>query len=97
MVDTYRESYVTNPLTWTTDEVYAPASLNKGAVLRDFNTINKYVTDAQVHENYLWVKKPKFRGSVFYRSKNYHIGDINLFYLNIRSNIQTRIRLFWKR
>ena len=96
MADPYRESYVTNPLTWKTDETYAPSSLNQGGVLRDFNKINKHVTDAQVHENYLWVKKPTFRGSLFYRSKNYHIGDINLFYLNIRSNIQTRIRLFWK-
>ena len=94
--EAYRESYVTNPLTWKTDETHAPASLNKGAVLRDFERIYEHVTDAQVHGNYLWVKKPTFRGSVFYRSKNYHIGDINLFYLNIRSNIQTRIRLFWK-
>lgn len=93
----YRESYVTNPLTWTTDETYAPALLNQGGVLRDFDKIHIHVTDAQVHNNFLWVKKPKFRGSLLYRSKNYHIGDINLFYLNIRSNIQTRIRLFWKR
>ena len=93
----YRESYVTNPLNWKTDESYAPASLNRGAVLRDFDKIYEHVTDAQVHGNYLWVKKPKFPGSILYRSKNYHIGDINLFYMNIRSNIQTRIRAFWKR
>lgn len=93
----YRDSYVTNPLSWTTDETYAPASLNMGAVLRNFNKLYKGVTDAQVHGGYLWVSKPKFPGGFLYRTSNYHIGDINLFYLNIRSNIQTRIRMFWKR
>lgn len=93
----YRESHVTNPLNWTITDSYAPATLNKGAVLRDFNKVYPQVTDAQIHENILWVKRPQFPGSFLYRTSNYHIGDINLFYLNIRSNIQTRIRAFWKR
>lgn len=93
----YKESYVTNPLSWKTDESYVPATQNKGAVLRDFNKVYKHVTDAQIHEGFLWAKRPKFPGSFLYRTRNYHIGDINLFYLNIRSNIQTRIRAFWKR
>jgi len=92
----YRASYVTNPLNWTTTEAYAAASENKGAVLRNFNKVFKHVTDAQIHEGILWVKHPHFPGSFLYRTANYHIGDINLFYLNIRSNIQTRIRMFWK-
>jgi hypothetical protein len=93
----HRLSYVTNPLNWTTGETYAPDTENKGAVLRDFNKVYPHVTDAQVHEGILWVKRPQFPGSFLYRTSNYHIGDINLFYLNIRSNIQTRIRAFWKR
>ena len=93
----YRASYVTNPLTWTTTETYAPSSGNKGAVLRNFNKVYGHVTDAQIHEGILWVKRPHFPGSFLYRTANYHIGDINLFYLNIRSNIQTRVRAFWKR
>ena len=97
MEERYRTSYVTNPLSWTTDETYASDELHKGAVLRHFNKVYKHVTDAQVHGGYLWVKKPKFPGSILYRTANYHIGDINLFYLNIRSNLQTRIRAFWKR
>lgn len=93
----YRFSYVTNPLTWTTDEAYAPATENKGAVLRKFNKVYRHVTGAEVHGGILWVKRPKFPGSFLYRTSNYHIGDINLFYLNVRSNIQTRVRAFWKR
>lgn len=97
MAERYRNSYVTNPLSWKTDEVLVPASENKGAVLRNFNKVYRNVTDAEVHDGILWVKRPQFPGSILYRTSNYHIGDINLFYLNIRSNIQTRIRAFWKR
>jgi hypothetical protein len=93
----YRNSYIVNPLNWRADSTYAAADENKGAVLRDFNKIYYKVTDAQIHEDILWVRRPQFPGSFLYRTSNYHIGDINLFYLNIRSNIQTRIRMFWKR
>lgn len=93
----FRQSHVTNPLNWTTGDVYAPATENKGAVLRNFNKIYRHVTDAQVHDGILWVQRPQFPGSFLYRTSNYHIGDINLFYLNIRENVRTRIRMFWKR
>jgi hypothetical protein len=90
----YRESLITNPLNWKADEAYAPAELNKGAVLRKFNKVYGQATDAQIHENILWARRPHFFGSFLYRSKNYHIGDINLFYLNIRENVNARIRAF---
>jgi hypothetical protein len=89
-------SYVTNPLSWTTSTEYADAKLNKGSVLRDFDKVTPNTTDAQIHEGVLWVNRPKFPGSVFYRSRNYHIGDINLFYMNMRENIEQRIFSYLK-
>lgn len=89
-------SWVVNPLTWTSSEEQAPRSLNKGAVISNFNEIIPRITDARIHDGILWVHRPHFPGSIFLRTKNYHIGDINLFYLNIRENIRTRIRCFWK-
>jgi hypothetical protein len=89
-------SIVTNPLSWTTNPNNVDAKYNKGSVLRDFSRIIKNTTDAQIHEGVLWVHKPKFPGSVFYHSKNYHIGDINLFYMNMRENIQQRIFSYLK-
>jgi hypothetical protein len=44
----------------------------------------------------LFVKKPKFPWGFLYFTKNYHIGDINLFYINIRENVRQRIGAFWK-
>gem|GEM_PF-4872180 len=40
--------------------------------------------------------KPNVFGKILFNKKNYHVGDINLFYLNIRQNVKTRIGAFWK-
>jgi Protein of unknown function (DUF3089) len=90
-------SFVTNPLNWTTNELYAPRKLNKGSVLFKYNKVYKHTTDAHISNGFLYVKKPKFPWSFLYFSKNYHVGDINLFYLNIRENLQQRIRSFNKK
>lgn len=91
------EAVVVNPLTWTTDTSLASASLNKGAVLRNFNKVIPGLVHAQIHRNVLWVNKPKFFGSIFLKTKNYHIADFNLFYENIRENVGTRIQSFLKK
>jgi len=90
-------SYVTNPLTWKTNDDYASKKLNSGSVLTNFNKVYTHTTDAQVSNGLLYVKKPKFPGSFLYFTKNYHIGDINLYYLNIRNNVASRIAMFWKK
>ena len=84
--------YATNPLNWTTGPDYAPRADNRGSVLLKFNKIYKHTTDGKVVNGVLYVKKPKFPGSFLYRTKNYHPGDINLYYLNVRENIELRIR-----
>lgn len=88
------KAYVINPLTWTMDTAFAPASLNKGGVLRNFNKVIPALVNAQIHGNVLWVNKPKFLGSIFIKTKNFHIADYNLFYENIRENVGTRIGAF---
>jgi hypothetical protein len=87
-------SYVTNPLTWQTDSVYAPRNLNKGSVLFKFNKVYKYTTDGHLGNGFLYVRKPKFPWSFLYFTKNYHVGDINLYYVNIRENVGQRIRSY---
>ncbi len=91
------KSFVTNPLTWTLTDEYAPSTLNIGGLLFNFNKIKIGLVDAEIHGNVLWTCKPKFFGNIFLRNKNYHIGDINLFYNNIRNNVRTRIKMFLKK
>lgn len=87
-------SYVTNPLTWTTGTEYAPRKLNRGSVLTNFNQVYKNTTDAQISNGLLYVKKPKFPLSFLIMTRNYHIGDINLYYINLRENIRQRIAAY---
>jgi hypothetical protein len=88
------KAYVINPLTWTMDSSLAPAKLNKGGILRNFDKVIPGLVEAQIHGNILWVNKPHFFGNIFLKTKNYHIADYNLFYVNIRENVGTRIRAF---
>lgn len=93
-----RDVVCTNPLTWTTAErAYAPRSLNAGAVLRPFTKIYPQSTDAEVYRGILLARKPKFKGSILFIRKNYHVGDLNLYYMNVRENAQTRARAFLRR
>ncbi len=88
-------SLVTNPLTWKTDTSYASKKLNKGSVLYKFNKVYKQTTDAQIHEGVIWIKRPKFPWSFLYSTKNYHIGDINLYYINMKENVEQRITSYF--
>lgn len=90
-------SYVTNPLTWTSSSIYGEKKINNGSVLYKFNKIYTHTTDALTTNNILWVKKPKFPLSFLYLKKNYHAGDINLFYINLRENIETRIGAYFSK
>lgn len=90
-------SWVTNPLNWTLDSTPVKKQNNQGAVLYNFNKIIPHPNGAQIHKGILWVERPKFPGSILYFNKNYHPGDINLFYMNIRLNINQRIASYFQR
>ncbi len=97
ILDEKFKSVVINPLTWTNETSPVSSQLNKGGVLKNFNHIVPYVVSAQIHNNILWSSKPDVPGKVFYTQKNYHIGDINLFYMNIRENVTARINAYLKK
>jgi hypothetical protein len=85
-----------NPLSWRSDTVYCPKKMHKGAVLTDFKKIRKGMCDAQVHQNILWIHRPKFPGSRLIKNPNYHIGDYNLFYMDIRENVRKQVDAYFK-
>lgn len=85
---------VTNPLSWTTDTTLAEKSLHKGALLMNYNKRVPAPSNARVNGNVLWISRPRFPGSALYTSKNYHVGDYNLFYFNIREDVIRRVRYY---
>jgi hypothetical protein len=104
---TYKENYepdfvvkengtglITNPLNWTTSTAYASNILNEGSILLKFNKLKQHVTGAEIHDGILWIGKLHLPGGFLIRRKNFHIGDVNLFYLNIRNDVQRRVKNF---
>jgi Protein of unknown function (DUF3089) len=85
---------VTNPIIWNTKNIYASRFYNEGAVLQDMAKIHPQLVDAQPHDNVLWVNKPVFPGSFLIVTKNFHLGDFNLFYMNVRNNAKARVTAF---
>jgi len=90
-------SWVINPLSWKMDELPVARKENKGAVLFNFNKIYAHTNGARITNGVLWINKPKFPLAFLYRNKNYHVGDINLFYLSIRENVEARKKDFFAR
>lgn len=88
---------VVNPVTWQTTEEIATKLQHKGAVLYNMNKVYVGIHETQAQGSGLWISKPKFPGSFLYTSKNYHIGDINLFYIDIRNNVIKRIEEYEKK
>ncbi len=88
--------YVTNPLSWTSGNAFISRRYNKGSILKNFNKIYIRTTDAQISNGLLYTRKPVFPWSFLYMTRNYHVGDINLYYINLRENISRRIAMYWK-
>lgn len=88
---------VVNPLSWTTDHNLVEKDKNKGAILRNYHQgIWPNLTDARIEQGVLWAGKPHFPFSFLLRTKNYHAGDFNLYWLNVRENAQARVHSFLK-
>lgn len=96
-----------NPVNWMTDGTYAPASLNEGSVFFHsdghsdtlFNTVgarllpemNVVQVDGLDDEDYYI---PSI-GKIFPKG-NYHVQEINLYFLNLQENIAERSEAYLK-
>jgi hypothetical protein len=88
------EIIVHNPLNWKMDDTFIPKDQSKGMVLRNFDKVLSHRVDAQVHDGVLWVNKPKFPWSFLFTRKNYHIVDLNFFYVDVRENAVHRVHQY---
>jgi hypothetical protein len=85
---------VTNPVTWRADQPSSAKRQEQGAVLRDFYHVLPGLVSTQIHQDLLWVSRPRFKWSFLLMTKNYHIADYNFFYADVRQNAQDRVRAF---
>ena len=90
----YNDALNVNPLSWKTDSAYVSWGANKGGVLKNFKKIREGLADAQNHDGMLWINKPRFFGNFLINWDRYHIVDYNLFYMNIRENVEMRVEKY---
>lgn len=89
----YKQALSVNPLLWTTSDSFAPKEKNSGGVGLKF-TMAPQLSDAQNHNNMLWINKPYVKGRALLRTRVWHRADMNLFYNNIRENVALRIETY---
>jgi hypothetical protein len=87
-------SLVSNPISWQQDTNWIAPANHIGSVLFDFDKLRAHTQEAQIHQGIVWTNKPKIPFGFLYNPKNYHAGDINMFYGDIQKNICTRIQAF---
>jgi len=86
-----------NPLTWTTNESKAPGTMHKGAVVQDFNSVRPHALSAQIRSGKLVVDTDGDEVELPRSLQNLHVLDINLFYVDIRDNLRTRVAAYKKK
>jgi hypothetical protein len=85
-----KDIVVTNPVSWNDTIKSTSREEQKGAILRDFKMLRTALVSTKIHEDLLWVSKPRFPGSFLLLRKNYHIADYNFFYADVRQNARDR-------
>jgi hypothetical protein len=86
-----------NPLTWKTTASAGIPAMHKGAVVDDFNSVRPHVLSAQIKSNKLVISSHSDSIEIPDRIENLHVLDINLFYVDIRNNLRTRVAAYKKK
>jgi hypothetical protein len=94
VIKEHNSGIITNPLTGGPVPEPIPHTANLGSVLTKFNEVHSELVGAEIHEGILWIDRLHMTGGRLYRRKNFHVGDINLFYVNIQRDLNGRVRHF---
>ena len=86
--------FCVNPVTWKADGVPCTPAEHKGVVMKDYERLYEHVIEAKTQGSILWVKRPKVPGAWILIGKNFHIADFNLFWLDVRENVATRVAAY---
>lgn len=94
--DEYAKSAVINPLNWSSaKEMHSDYKRHQGILVQSFKLKYHEALTATTHQGMLWVSKPNIPVlKHFVLEKNWHKADYNLFWVNIRNNVDQRVKLF---
>lgn len=87
--DYFKGSVTTNPITWNLDKT-TELHQHKGFLYSN-KQIYKNALKVEITDGLVWSTNPKFPMRFFmFFMKNYHVGDINLFWKDIQQNAELR-------
>jgi hypothetical protein len=89
----YGDAICVNPISWCSDSTPTAPAAHRGMILRNFNKLMPARVSTRIHQHILWAQVRYPFASHF---DNLHIADINLFWMDIREDVQRRIGYFWK-
>lgn len=95
----YAGGVCVNPMSWLRNEEAVPRERHAGSVDKYFVELHRNYIEAKCQGEMLWVRLPE-RNEAYESSRdrrNYHIVDYNLFYVNLRVNINERVQAFLSR
>lgn len=92
----FKGGVTSNPISWNSQKKSAKEQ-HKGLLYND-DQIYSQSLEVEVKDGILWVSVPKVPKKFLMRFvKNYHFADINLFWEDIRLNVQERIHAYFKK
>jgi hypothetical protein len=80
-----------NPISWETDSLVSENENHLGILFQNHKIHYPKSIAAYNHNGVVWIKPIKIPFARFYRMKNYHIADYNLYWINIRNNLRYRL------
>lgn len=94
--DKFKGSVTTNPITWNSDKI-TELHQHKGFLYTNKKIYEKALK-VEITDGLVWSTNPKFPARFFMSFlKNYHVGDINLFWKDIQQNAELRTRTWLKK
>jgi hypothetical protein len=93
--DSYMRNAIHNPITFNTDSNFSDIQFHKGIVTSKYKLKYEQSISGRPAKGLLWVQKPQVAVlKHFVNRQNWHSADFNLFWVNVRENVQKRCDSF---
>ena len=84
--------FCVNPISWKIDSLPSQKKNHLGILFQNHKIHYPNSIEAYTDKGVVWIKPIKIPFARFYKMKNYHIADYNLYWINIRSNLRYRLK-----
>ena len=84
--------FCVNPISWKIDSLPSQKKDHLGILFQNHKIHYPNSIEAYTDKGVVWIKPIKIPFARFYKMKNYHIADYNLYWINIRNNLRYRLK-----